>query len=112
MNKGLRKSVTTYGTILTICIVAYMVRLASGEFDPVFNAILFFVSFMLLSVSWILLSFVHQLLNTLIPFEKNIVVRISSQLAIGVCLALFIRFLLYEFGEPYLPVKLDRLFLA
>jgi len=112
MNKRLEKFLITYGVILTICIVAFTVRHLSGRFDPRFNAILFFVSFLLLSVSWILLSLVHQLLNRLIPFEKNIVIRITVQLAIGVCLALFIRFLIYEFGEPYLPLKLDPLFLA
>src|SRR6187402_573566 len=112
MNKAVRKFLVTYGVILSICVIAYLVRLASGEFSSEFNTILFFVSLFLLSISWSLLSFVHRLLNKVLPFEENIVSRITVQLAIGVALAFFIRFLIYEFGEPYLPLKLDPLFLA
>ena len=112
MNKAVRKFLVTYGVILSICVVSYLVRLASGEFSPEFNSILFFVSLFLLSVSWLLLSFVHRLLNKILPFEESIVLRITVQLAIGIALAFFIRFLIYEFGEPYLPLKLDPLFLA
>ena len=95
-----------------ISVVAFVVRWVSGKFTPEFNTILFFVSFILLSVSWTVISFVHRYLNEVLPFEKNLAIRITVQLAIGVCLALVIRFLIYEFGEPYLPLKLDKLFLA
>ncbi len=52
------------------------------------------------------------LLNEVLPFEKGITKRIAVQLLMGAVLAVAVRFLIYNYGEPYLPIKLDSLFIA
>ncbi len=98
--------------ILLVTGVAYVVRLFSGQFSPEFNFILLIVSFILISVTWETLRWVNARLNKVMPYEKGIPQRIAVQLIVGATIALIIRFLIYTFGEPYLPFKLDSLFIA
>jgi two-component system, LytTR family, sensor kinase len=92
--------------------IAFCIRYISGKFNWEFNTILFFTSLGLLTASWETIRVVNYLLDDFYPFEKNIPVRIAIQLATGVVIAFVYRYVLYKFGEPYLPVKLDELFLA
>ncbi len=108
----MKRIVRTYTIILFVTGVAYIVRLVSGQFTDEFNTILFFLSFILISISWELLRWVNAQLNKVYPFEKSIPNRIALQLAIGTAFAFVFRFLIYEFGEPYLSFKLDRLFMV
>lgn len=107
-----RQIVITYALILGIATLAYIVRWASGKFDTQLNVTIFFTSTIIIAFSWEILRFVHAWLNVVFPFERNIPGRIVIQLVLGVTLSVAVRFLVYKFGEPLLPVKLDALFLA
>jgi len=102
----------TYGVVIAIATVGFIVRWASGQFNLDFNIKLYFMSLVIISLTWEVLRWVHGRLNVVLPFEKSIPGRIALQLFIGVAVAIFIRFVIYKFGEPYLPIKLDSLFLA
>ena len=93
-------------------VVAYFVRVLSGQFSRELNFILFwvFLGFMMLLVEG--LYQINEFLNKQLPFKKSIPRRIASQMVSGAVYALTLRFLLYELGEPYITVKLDSMFLA
>jgi two-component system LytT family sensor kinase len=97
---------------LLVATVAYFVRIISGQFNSKFNTILFYVSIVLLFMSWEVLRTVHLQLNKILPFEKNVSLRIVVQMFAAIVLAFLIRYSIYKFGEPFLPIKLDSLFLA
>jgi len=61
-------------------------------------------------LSWEALRFVNHYLDKAFPFERNISVRIVIQILIGGVIGLLVRFIIFLFGEPYLPFKLDELF--
>jgi two-component system LytT family sensor kinase len=108
----MRRFATTIGITFLIALVTYWVRALSGQFDPELNRIFFIFSFFLILANWELLRLVDRVLNRVYPYERSIIGRVAIQFAAGALLAVFIRFLVYEFGEPYLPVALDRMFLA
>lgn len=93
-------------------IVAYFVRVLSGQFSRELNFILFwvFLGFMMVLIEG--LYWVNELLDKHLPFRESIPRRIAVQMITGAVYALLLRFLLYEFGEPYIAVKLDSMFLA
>jgi two-component system LytT family sensor kinase len=111
-NKEVRRLLISISIVLLIAGVAYLVRLASGQFTAEFNSILFYVSILLLFTSWEMLRVVHIQLNKWLPFENNVALRIIIQLVAGIVLAFIIRYSVYKFGEPFLPFQLDSLFLA
>src|SRR6478736_5255301 len=111
-NKEAKRLLITAGVVLWVAVVAYFVRWVSGQFDQEFNTILFYVSIVLLFISWEVLRAVHLKLNKVLPFEKGVTVRIVVQMMVAITLAFIIRFSIYKFGEPFLPFKLDSLFLA
>ena len=102
----------TYAVVVAIATAGFFVRWASGKFSFEFNITLYFMSLVLISLNWEVLRWVNTRLNVIFPFEKSIPGRIAVQLFLGVVLAIAIRFGIYKFGEPYLPIKLDSLFLA
>jgi hypothetical protein len=102
----------TYTVVLAIATAGFFVRWVSGKFSLKFNGTLFFTSIVIISLTWESLRWVHARLNIILPFEKSIPGRIALQLFTGVAFAIAIRFVIYKFGEPYLPIKLDSLFLA
>jgi two-component system LytT family sensor kinase len=108
----MKRLAVTSGIVFLITLVAYAVRTISGQFEPALNRIIFFASFFLIFISWESLLFVNRILNRYYPFERGIAVRIAMQFVIGAVIALFIRFLIYQFGEPMLPFTLDKMFLA
>jgi two-component system, LytTR family, sensor kinase len=103
----------TYGTIVLFSIVGYIVR--SVKFDEIDNALqikLLFISIVMISLQWESLRFINNYLNWRMPFEKGIPKRVTIQLLAGGLCGLGIRAIIYYFGEPYLPFKLDELFVA
>ncbi len=104
--------IQTYTIIFGAATVAYIVRYVSGQFDDQFNWILYITSLLLIGGSWEFFRWLNGRLDKIYPFKRNIVGRIALQMSLGVVFTLLIRFLLYEFGEPYLPIQLDSLFLA
>lgn len=98
--------------IILVSLVAWLVRELSGQFDTTFNTILFFTSVVLVSFGWFMLAYIDRRLNEVYPYERSIPGRIAIQLSLGAVLGVLIRFLIYQFGEPNLPFRLDSLFLA
>ena len=108
----MKRFLRTTGIVFLVTTWAWVVRAVSGQFEPELNRIIWIVSFFLLLVSWETLRFINQWLNHVYPFERSIAGRIAIQLGLGAIVALIIRFLIYEFGEPLLPFTLDSMFLA
>ena len=107
-----RRIIRTYIIIISGATMGLLVRWASGKFTFEFNVILFFVSFLMISITWEFLNFVNNRLNKVLPFERSISTRILLQLSIGAVFALVVRYGIYKFGEPSLDFKLDSLFMA
>ena len=102
-----------YLVILAVGIMAFFVRIVKFSEVSLSAQVNIFVASLLLGTTfWESLRMVNYWLNKKMPFEENVTRRIIVQLVIGVAIGLGIRFLLYKFGEPHLPVKLDSLFLA
>lgn len=103
----------SYGAIVFAATIALIVRMAKfEEFGLELQIKMYFVSIVMISFFWESLRLVHTLLNKTYPFEKNLAGRILIQLIIGALIGLFIRFILYLYGEQFIPFKLDSLFLA
>ncbi len=103
----------TYLIILGFAIVGFLVRLVKfSEVDPDTQIGIFITSIALGLVLWESLRNIHRWLNKIYPFERNLSGRIGVQLACGVVIGLIIRFMLYQWGEPKLPFKLDSMFIA
>jgi two-component system LytT family sensor kinase len=100
------------GIIFIFATVAWALRTISGQFEPGLNRVITVVSYFLILLSWETLWFINRWLNRFYPFERSIAGRIVIQFALGALMALIIRFLIYEFGEPFLPFKLDSMFLV
>ena len=111
--KTKRQFFITYGIILLSAVISFFVRLVKfGVFGLTFQISIFFVSIVFISVMWESLRLLNRRLNEVFPFERSISGRIVLQLSLGAAIGIFIRFLIYFFGEPYLPIKLDELFIA
>lgn len=107
-----KRLLITITLLFVASVVAYFVRVLSGQFSREVNDILFWVFFFFLLALIEGVYRINALLNTHLPFKENIRRRIAVQMITGVVYALLLRFLLYEFGEPYIPIKLDSMFLA
>ncbi len=112
MSFSKRNFLREYTIISGICIGTYFIRIISGQFPPSLNFILLVGSFIFIPFGWEFLYWINRRLNIVLPFEKNLALRIFVQMAIGVALALLMRWLIHLFGEPYLGYKLDNLFLV
>ncbi|HOX82754.1 MAG TPA: histidine kinase [Chryseolinea sp.] len=111
--KSKKEFALTYGVILGIAFIAFLVRMSKfSQFGFQFQIILFIVSFIFVSILWELLRQINITLNKQYPFERSLSNRIIIQLLLGIVIGSFVRFLLYTFGEPYLPFKPDELFMA
>jgi two-component system LytT family sensor kinase len=111
--RNLKQFARTYAIILGAGIVAYIVRLSKFHelgFEIQFN--LFLASIALATVFWESLRFINNKLNKIYPFEKNLSGRIFIQLVCGALVGLLLRAVIYKWGEPRIPFKLDSLFLA
>lgn len=111
--KTKRQFFITYGIILLGAVLSFFVRLVKfGEFGLSFQISIFIASIVFISVMWESLRLINRWLNQVFPFERSISGRIVLQLSLGAAVGIFIRFLIYFFGESHLPIKLDELFIA
>lgn len=111
--KNTRQVFITYSIVLSITVAGLLVRLSRwSEFSVGLQIKTTIASIVLVIVMWESLRFVHRLLNKAYPFEVNLVKRMLIQISCGVGIGLTVRFVVYFFGEPALPFKLDSLFLA
>jgi len=111
--KSKRQFFNAYKVILLAAVVSFFIRFVKfNQFGLVSQLVIFAVSIVVVSVLWESLRFINRKLNEVYPFERSISGRIAFQLSLGAAVGVFIRFLIYFFGEPYLPFKLDELFLA
>jgi two-component system, LytTR family, sensor kinase len=103
----------TYTAIAVFVILTFIVRLAKfNEFSMHQQLVIAVVSLVLAICFWESLRLTNYWLNKVYPFEKNIPRRIAIQLALGVLIGVTLRFIVYFWGEPHVPFKLDSLFLA
>lgn len=107
-----KRLLITNSLLVVASVVSYFVRVLSGSFSREINNILFWVFLIFLATLVEGLYQLNAFLNKRLPFRENIPRRIAVQMIIGITYALTLRFLLYEIGEPYLPYKLDSMFLA
>jgi hypothetical protein len=112
--KSNKNFLLTYGLIFFLAIVGFVVRYFKVYNGMNFNlqVVILFVSIAAMSFSWESLRGVNIWLNKVFPFERNITGRILIQLSIGAAIGLTLRFLIFLFGEPIVPFKMDSLFLA
>lgn len=111
--KSLHQFLRTYAIILLAAVLAFFVRLAKfSEFGLDIQVTLFVFSIILGTVFWEALRLINYWLNKVYPFERNLTGRIMLQLIIGSVVGIIIRAVIYQWGEPYVPFKLDSLFVA
>ena len=111
--KDFRQIARTYAVVFGTSIVAFLIRIPKlKELGWPMQMNLLVASIILASVFWEILRMINLWLNQKLPFEKDISQRIIVQLFLGAIVGLSIRFVIYKFGEPYLPFKLDSLFVA
>jgi sensor histidine kinase YesM len=111
--KTRRQFFKTYAIIVAGSMVGFVVRMVMFDaFGLFLQFALFFLSIVLIAFIWESLRFIHRKLDTVYPFERSISGRIALQMILGASIGTFVRFLIYFFGEPYVPFKLDELFLA
>lgn len=102
-----------YGTVLLLSIIAFFVRLSKfSQFTLWTHVIVFIISSVLVITIWEVIRNIDRYLNKALPFEKNTTLRITVQLLAGAMFGLLIRIIIYYFGEPLLPFKLDKMFSA
>jgi len=103
----------SYGALFGMTIVAFMVRLGKFHYFSLKTSIIVqLVSMVLVIVLWETLRLINFKLDKVYPYDRNITVRMGLQLFLGALVGTGIRLLLYFFGEPYLPFRLDELFVA
>ncbi len=102
-----------YGIITFISIIGFLVRLTRiSLFGLKLQIVFFFASIVLVSLLWELLHQINIYLDKKYPFERSIRNRIIIQLVLGSLVGIFIRFLIFLFGEPLIPFKIDQLALT
>jgi two-component system LytT family sensor kinase len=111
--KNRKQFLNTYGIILGLAIVAFLVRTVKfDQFSLRFHIGLFAVSLLMITFMWEMLRYISRKLDHAFPFEKSVGGRIALQLFLGAVFGIIVRYLIYFFGEPYLPFRPDELFLA
>jgi two-component system, LytTR family, sensor kinase len=111
--KNYRQVFFTYSFIVTLAVVAFWVRsFRFEELSEALNLNITIISLTVVAIFWELLRFYDRYLDKALPFEKNITKRIVVQLVLGTITGIVFRALIYHFGEPHLPFKLDDMFVA
>lgn len=111
--KDVKAIVYTYAGILTLALVSYWVRSTRFESSGLaFNIEVTIVAFFVVIILWETLRFIDRYLTRVMPFEAGLTKRVVVQLGLGALVGLVVRFLIYFFGEPNVPFKLDKMFLA
>jgi hypothetical protein len=102
-----------YGGVAVWAFVGFLVRLAKfDQFSLTAQIFLFVLSIAIIIGVWETLRFIDRVLDKHYPYERSIGGRITLQLFLGAIVGAITRFIIYLFGEPYIPFKLDELFLA
>ncbi|MBL0742608.1 sensor histidine kinase [Chryseolinea lacunae] len=111
--KSRRQFFKTYGILLLAAWMGFLVRLVKFDaFTLTAQFFMFGLSTVMLATVWELMRYLNFVLDKRYPFERSISGRIVLQLALGAVIGLFVRWLIYLFGESHLPFKLDELFVA
>jgi two-component system, LytTR family, sensor kinase len=111
--RSYRQIVYIYTGVLVMAMIAFWVRSVRFEsFSPSLNFRITLLSIGVVVAFWEALRFIDRLLDRKLPFEDGIGQRVGIQLILGAFTGIIIRFCVYFFGEPYLPFKLDEMFLA
>lgn len=103
----------TYGILLSLLIFGFLIRMV--KFDLLgwsLQVILTGVQFAGIVTIWESLRYINRRLDKTLPYEKSLSKRMATQMIYGGVVGLLIRAIIYTFGEPYLPFKLDDLFVA
>ena len=111
--KNLNQVIRVYSIIAGFVVIGFIVRYSKFEAfgrEKHINITIF--SFFLIMAFWESLRLVHYFLNKYYPIERSIPKRIILQVAIGIVIGLMIRAVVYKWGEPYIPFKLDSMFIA
>jgi two-component system, LytTR family, sensor kinase len=102
-----------YTGVSVMAVIAFFVR--SVKFQSLSHSLNVNVTFISLTVFilfWESLRFIDRFLDKKLPFEEGIPRRVVVQLLLGAFIGILVRFFIYFFGEPYVPFKLDQMFLA
>ncbi len=101
----------TYSIVLAIAITGFVIRFfVLPELGLGFHVGMALFSLLLITFIWESFYGIDRLLNRYLPYERSIPLRFTVQLLLGICVALFVRYLLYLFGERYLPFTVDGFF--
>jgi two-component system, LytTR family, sensor kinase len=111
--KTSRHLLISYSVIFVAAIAGFIVRYVKfDEWGLTFQIEVFFVSLVLMISFWEGLRLTNKWLDKVYPFERNITGRIVIQLALGAVIGFMVRWVIYLWGEPKIPIRLDKLFLA
>jgi len=111
--KHIRHTLVVYAIILGVAIMGFFVRLYKfEEWGLYVHAEVFFISLILMTVLWESLRLTNRWLDAVYPFERNLTTRIVLQLVLGAVIGFIVRLVIYLYGEPKIPIRLDKLFLA
>jgi two-component system LytT family sensor kinase len=111
--KSPKQFLRTYTVIILFSLITFVVRLSKFDQLPFnFQVNILIVSFIVAMLFWESLRSVNLLLNRYYPFERNLTGRIIIQLICGSIIGIIIRFFIYLWGEPNVPIPLDSLFIA
>jgi len=103
----------TYAVILGLGVLSTIFRYFKfSEFGWPLHINLFLVSGLGVIFIWETLRLIDLALNRYFPYERNLIGRITLQIFLGSLFGLFVRILIYYFGEPNFPFQLDEMFLA
>jgi two-component system, LytTR family, sensor kinase len=111
--KSIKQIAIVYSGIGLMVVIAYLVRMVKFQgFSEALNINLAIISLIVVTVFWETLRWIDRYLDRRLPFEAGIPQRVFVQLVLGALTGIAVRFFIYFFGEPYLPFKLDQMFLA
>ncbi|MFZ5971702.1 MAG: sensor histidine kinase [Bacteroidota bacterium] len=111
--KNWRSLLRTYAIIGSFSVAGFLIRMAKFDlFGWNFQILLFFVQLLSVLIIWEGLRFIDRKLDEVFPYERSLGVRMTIQIVLGALVGALARACIYYFGEPYIPFRLDELFLA
>jgi two-component system, LytTR family, sensor kinase len=103
--------ITAYSIIVGMGVFTAAIRiLFFYEYSPLMQLGIFLFSLLFVALFWESMRWINRWLNDRLPFDKNLTLRIIVQVVIGSLFGLSIRFIIYFFIEPILPVQVDTMF--
>lgn len=111
--KNYRQAAIVYAAISLMAVIAFWVRSVKFfSFSHSLNLQLTIVSFLVVAGFWETLRLIDRMLDKYLPFEQGVPQRMVVQIVLGAVMGMILRFMIYIYGEPYVPFKLDEMFLA